>query len=74
MTSPIFSTSGGPNTAEHVGDFLEIAWAQGGRREEAGDEGAAVRWVIDPIDGTKNFSRGVPIRATLIALEEAGDV
>jgi histidinol-phosphatase len=28
------------------------------------------RWVIDPIDGTKNFVRGVPIWATLIALLE----
>lgn len=28
------------------------------------------RWVIDPIDGTKNFVRGVPIWATLIALME----
>ena len=26
------------------------------------------RWVIDPIDGTKNFVRGVPVWATLIAL------
>jgi histidinol-phosphatase len=30
-------------------------------------------WVIDPIDGTKNFVRGVPIWATLIALMD-GDV
>ncbi|HEY2947798.1 MAG TPA: histidinol-phosphatase [Micromonosporaceae bacterium] len=28
------------------------------------------QWVIDPIDGTKNFIRGVPIWATLIALME----
>jgi histidinol-phosphatase len=28
------------------------------------------QWVIDPIDGTKNFVRGVPIWATLIALLE----
>jgi len=28
------------------------------------------RWVIDPIDGTKNFVRGVPIWGTLIALIE----
>ncbi|NES15876.1 MULTISPECIES: histidinol-phosphatase [unclassified Micromonospora] len=28
------------------------------------------RWVVDPIDGTKNFVRGVPIWATLIALLE----
>ena len=29
---------------------------------------AGRRWVIDPIDGTKNFVRGVPVWATLIAL------
>ncbi|MEH1100199.1 histidinol-phosphatase [Micromonospora sp. CPCC 205561] len=28
------------------------------------------RWVVDPIDGTKNFIRGVPVWATLIALLE----
>lgn len=28
----------------------------------------ARRWVVDPIDGTKNFVRGVPVWATLIAL------
>ncbi|MFI6229360.1 histidinol-phosphatase [Micromonospora echinospora] len=31
---------------------------------------AGRRWVVDPIDGTKNFVRGVPIWATLIALLE----
>lgn len=31
------------------------------------------RWVIDPIDGTKNFVRGVPVWATLIALMHADD-
>ena len=38
--------------------------------EEFGAEldGAARRWVIDPIDGTKNFVRGVPVWATLIGL------
>jgi histidinol-phosphatase len=30
------------------------------------------RWVIDPIDGTKGYVRGVPVWATLIALEHAG--
>ena len=40
--------------------------------EEFGsDKGSRSRyWVIDPIDGTKNFMRGVPIWATLIALVE----
>jgi len=32
------------------------------------------RWIIDPIDGTKNFIRGIPFFATLIALEEDGEV
>lgn len=37
--------------------------------EEQGIEGAGSRlWIIDPIDGTKNFVRGVPVWATLIAL------
>jgi histidinol-phosphatase len=31
------------------------------------------RWVIDPIDGTKNFVRGVPVWATLIALVDDGE-
>jgi len=37
--------------------------------EETGSSGFAQRrWIIDPIDGTKNFVRGVPVWATLIAL------
>ena len=32
------------------------------------------RWIVDPIDGTRNYSRGIPVWATLIALEEDGDV
>jgi histidinol-phosphatase len=42
--------------------------------EEEGDDGGATRWVIDPIDGTRNFVRGVPLWATLIALEREGEV
>ncbi len=43
----------------------------------AGEELAATghgprQWVIDPIDGTKNFVRGVPVWATLIALVDQG--
>jgi histidinol-phosphatase len=34
-----------------------------------GDEDAAFRWIIDPIDGTKSYVRGVPVWATLLALE-----
>ncbi len=43
--------------------------------EEMGRSGAGSRcWVIDPIDGTKNFVRGVPVWATLIALMDGEDV
>jgi len=42
--------------------------------EEFGESGGAGsrRWVIDPIDATKNFVRGVPVWATLIALLDGG--
>jgi histidinol-phosphatase len=37
--------------------------------EEYGSTGTGPRkWVVDPIDGTKNFVRGLPVWATLIAL------
>ncbi len=32
------------------------------------------QWVVDPIDGTKNFVRGVPVWATLIGLIDNGEV
>ncbi len=40
--------------------------------EELGsvDRGAARRWIIDPIDGTKSYVRGVPLWGTLIAVAE----
>ncbi|MGH3797462.1 MAG: histidinol-phosphatase [Pseudonocardiaceae bacterium] len=40
--------------------------------ERGGSADAARVWVLDPIDGTKNFLRGLPIWATLIALVEDG--
>ena len=40
--------------------------------EEFGGTEGARQWVIDPIDGTKNFVRGVPVWCTLIALLEDG--
>src|SRR6188472_4326171 len=43
--------------------------------EEQGSTGHSQRrWVIDPIDGTKNFVRGVPVWATLISLVVDGEV
>jgi histidinol-phosphatase len=45
--------------------------------EEFGEQkgvGGSARWIIDPIDGTKNFIRCIPYFATLIGLEEDGEV
>ena len=43
--------------------------------EELPDTGHGPRrWVLDPIDGTKNFVRGVPVWATLIALMDGDEV
>jgi histidinol-phosphatase len=42
--------------------------------EELGAAGAGERrWVLDPIDGTVHFARGIPVWGTLIALEEDGE-
>jgi histidinol-phosphatase len=43
--------------------------------EEFGRAGASPRcWVIDPIDATKNFVRGIPVWATLIGLMDGNEV
>ena len=48
--------------------FPDDAWLG----EETGEEGGGSgrRWIVDPIDGTRNFVRGVPLWATLVACEE----
>ena len=53
--------------ADRPGDAVvgeEFGSTGGGRR----------RWIIDPVDGTKNYVRGIPVFATLMALEEDGEV
>jgi len=41
--------------------------------EEGASPGRSGRtWILDPIDGTKSFVRGVPLFGTLLALEENG--
>ncbi len=41
--------------------------------EEGGSSGdAEFRWIVDPIDGTKNFARGVPVWASLLSLQRDG--
>jgi histidinol-phosphatase len=41
--------------------------------EEYGIAEGDIRWWLDPIDGTKQYTRGIPIWATLIALERGGE-
>ncbi|WP_067659935.1 histidinol-phosphatase [Nocardia harenae] len=53
--------------AEHRAADAVLGEEFGGAAEFTGRQ-----WVIDPIDGTKNFVRGVPVWATLIALLEDG--
>jgi myo-inositol-1(or 4)-monophosphatase len=43
--------------------------------EEYGGQGSAgksIRWIIDPIDGTKSFMRGIPLFAVLLGMEVDG--
>jgi len=59
-----------------ITDILRRAFPSWGvLGEEFGEAGSAeTRWIVDPIDGTKNFVRGIPFWAVLIALEERGEV
>ncbi len=57
-----------PADAIHGEEFADTGPVDGSA------DGSGRRWVIDPIDGTKNFVRGVPVWATLIALMNGEDV
>lgn len=70
---------GSPVTvADRAAETAARAWVQsrfpqdGVLGEELGEErpGAARRWIIDPIDGTKSFVRGAPLWGSLVALCE----
>ncbi len=65
-------------TAERTArDWLEARFPEDGiLGEEFGETrpGARRRWVLDPIDGTKTFIRGVPLWGTLVALAEGGRI
>jgi histidinol-phosphatase len=45
-----------------------------GGADSAGAASSRARWIVDPIDGTRNFSRGIPVWATLLALERDGEL
>ncbi|MFK0256678.1 histidinol-phosphatase [Streptomyces sp. NPDC090445] len=65
--------------ADRAAEEVVRAGIEAARPEDAilGEEyglkgGGPRRWVVDPIDGTKNYVRGVPVWATLISLMEEG--
>ena len=71
----------GRRPGRRAGDPVDAGRRAAGRRDRGGgvrrsDRRPAARgrrWVLDPIDGTKNFVRGVPVWATLIALFDGDD-
>ena len=56
--------------------FTNDAWLGEETGESLGTSGVdnGRRWIVDPIDGTRNFVRGVPLWATLVACEEYNQV
>jgi histidinol phosphatase-like enzyme (inositol monophosphatase family) len=73
--SPV--TSADRANEQLICSLLEAAFPEDGL---LGEEGAAKesrsgrRWIIDPIDGTRDFVRGIPTWGVLIGLEATGDV
>ncbi len=45
-----------------------------GEEQGVTSSGGERRWILDPIDGTRSYARGIPTWATLVALEELGNV
>jgi histidinol-phosphatase len=59
----------------HLRALLAEAYPEDGIVGEEGEDvpsRSGRRWIVDPIDGTRSFSCGVPLYAVLVALEEDG--
>ncbi|HLP76629.1 MAG TPA: inositol monophosphatase family protein [Candidatus Paceibacterota bacterium] len=50
----------------------EFGASNAGIRDSASPSAETFRWIVDPIDGTKSFIKGVPFYSVLIALEIEG--
>ena len=60
-----------------IGEILREAFPGHGMLTEEGGETEGqsdARWIVDPLDGTTNYTHGVPFFCTSIALERAGEV
>jgi histidinol-phosphatase len=72
-----FVTQADTEVEREIRERIESSYpAHGILGEEFGrDPGdGETRWIIDPIDSTHNYMRGIPVFATLLALERAGEV
>lgn len=72
-----FVTQADRAVEEEIRRRIADAWPDHGIvGEEFGSEsgGSSVRWYIDPIDGTHNYMRGIPVFALLLALERDGEL
>jgi histidinol-phosphatase len=59
----------------HIAErFPEHAVLGEEKGDEAGAQEAPARWILDPIDGTHSYMRGIPVWATLIACERGGRI
>ena len=50
-----------------------IASTSSARRRDSAAPGTRWRWVVDPIDGTRSFVRGIPLFGSMIGLEDTED-
>jgi len=55
-----------------LGTRPEDGWL--GEETGVGEGSSGFTWIVDPIDGTRNFVRGIPLWATLVACEHRGEV
>jgi len=55
-------------------EFGSLDRAAGADGADGAGNGGARRWIVDPIDGTMGYARGLPVWATLLALVEDGIV
>lgn len=63
-------------TEREIREAIQVLYPEHGIKGEEFDDvnpGAAMTWVIDPIDGTKSFAAGCPLFGTMIALLEDGE-
>ncbi|HEX6474662.1 MAG TPA: inositol monophosphatase family protein, partial [Candidatus Limnocylindria bacterium] len=61
----------------HIRERIAAAYPDDGvLGEEFGSEAGTggTRWIVDPIDGTHNLVRGIPVFGTLLAVEEEGEL